>query len=229
MSDGTTLAHAFLAALAANDTELYEQVLAQDASLRLWRWDGAEAYRPRERVTLRLMEEWSAWTDAKIELMSLLADDKRAAIEFRIQATESTRYMEHNRSAFLNIVDGTIQSIDLYCAEPLPSARRKGWIAPATTTDEELRQLFDSYQWIFDIREWIPPNIAGRQSARMLRAGSGDRHPGSNFVVGLVTTPEEADALIAETIAFHRERDIGFQWTVGAYDKPIDLGRRLEQ
>jgi len=229
MSDATTLADAFLAALAANDTGPYEQVLAEDASLRLWRWDGAEAYRPRERIALRLMEEWLAWPDAKIELISLLADDERAAIEFRIQATESARYMEHNRSAFLYIADGKIQSIDLYCAEPLPSARRKGWIAPATITAEELRQLFDSYQWIFDIREWIPPNMAGKQSVRLLRAGSGDRHPGSNFVIGLVTTPEEADALIAETIAFHRERDIGFQWTVGAYDRPTDLGRRLEQ
>jgi hypothetical protein len=229
MSDVRALAEAFLAALAANDLVQYEQVLADDAGLRIWRWDGSEAYRPRERAALRLIDEWSAWPDAKIEMFNLLTDGNRAAIEFRIQATESERYIEHNRSAFLNVAEGKIQSIDLYCAEPLPSARRKGWIAPATMTDQELRQLFDSYQWIFDIREWIPPNIAGKQSARLLRAGSGDRHPGSNFVVGLVTTPEAADALIAETMAFHSERDIGFQWSVSPYDKPTDLGQRLEQ
>jgi hypothetical protein len=229
MSDVKALANAFLAALAANDTVPYEQVLAEDAGLRIWRWDGSEAYRPRGRAALRLIEEWAAWPDAKIELISLLADDRRAALEFRIQATENGRYIEHNRSAFLDIADGKIQSIDLYCAEPVPSARRKGWIAPATMTDQELRQLFDSYQWVFDIREWIPPNIAGKQSARLLRAGSGDRHPGSNFVIGFVARPEESDARIAEIIAFHRERNIGFQWTVGPYDRPIDLGQRLEQ
>jgi predicted N-acetyltransferase YhbS len=228
MFDPRALAEAFLAALAANNTDRYDQLLAEDAGLRIWRWDGGEAYRPRERVALRLIEEWSAWPDATIERISVLADAQRAAIEFRIQATEDARYVEHNRSAFLAVADGKIQSIDLYCAEPLPSARRKGWIAPATITDHELRQLFDSYLWVFDIREWIPPNTAGKQSVRVLRAGSGDQHPGSNFVIGFMSNPEDADAQIAEIIAFHRERGIGFQWTVSPFDRPSDLAQRLE-
>jgi hypothetical protein len=209
--DVKALANAFLAALAANDTVPYEQVLAENAGMRIWRWDGSEAYRPRGRVALRLIEEWAAWPDAKIELISLLADDRRAALEFRIQATENARYIEHNRSAFLEIAGGKIQSIDLYCAEPVPSARRKDWVAPATMTDEELRQLFDSYQWVFDIREWIPPNITGKQCARLLRAGFGDRHPGSNFVIGVIATITTS----AHTPAPAWWRDSGFPASPG--------------
>jgi hypothetical protein len=53
MSDATVLAHDFLAALAANDPARYEQLLANDAGMRLWRWDGSEAYRSRDRLVRR--------------------------------------------------------------------------------------------------------------------------------------------------------------------------------
>src|SRR5262249_52591789 len=122
-----------------------------------------------------------------------------------------------------------VQTIDLYCAEPQPSARRKGWIAPSTMSDEEVRDLFGSYQWVFDIREWIPPNASGRANLRGFQAGSGDAHPGSNFVGNTTWTPEEADAQIEAMIASHHERYIGFQWFVSSYDRPTDLAQRLER
>jgi hypothetical protein len=40
--------------------------------------------------------------------------------------------------------------------------------------------------------------------------GSGNAHPGSNRVGGVRWTAEEADRRIEDTIAFHRERNIGF-------------------
>ncbi len=114
MPDSKQLAHDFVAALVANEPVQFEQVLTEDVGLRLWRWDGGEAYRPRERVVRRLMEEWSSWQDPNFELLVVLAEDSRAAIEFRIYATERERYIEHNRSAFLTILDGRVQTIDLF-------------------------------------------------------------------------------------------------------------------
>src|SRR5512137_2751875 len=142
MSDPQELAQRFLAALTANDAAQYEAVLSEDAGLRLGRWDGGELYRPRQRVVQRLLDEWSAWPDPALETFTLMAEGDKVAIEYRIQATENDRYVEHNRSAFLTIKDNQIHIIDLYCTEPIPSARRKGWIAPANMTDDEVRRLF---------------------------------------------------------------------------------------
>ena len=133
------LAQQFLAALAANDAAQYEAVLSEDAALRLGRWDGSELYRPRRRVVPRFLDEWSAWPDPILEKFTVMAEGDKIAIEFRIQVTENDRYVEHNRSAFLTIKDDKIHVIDLYCNEPIPGAGRKGWIAPVTLTEAELR------------------------------------------------------------------------------------------
>ena len=203
--------------------------MCEDAGIRIGRWDKGEVYRPRWRVVKRLMEEWSAWPDPTLEPFDVLADEDRVAIEFRIQATEHDRYVEHNRSAFLTIKDDKIHTIDLYCPEPMPSARRKGWIAPPTLTEDEIYRLFDSMQHSFDIREWIPPDESGSRSLRGGMGGSGSAHPGSNGVGGVRWTAEEADRRIEEAIAYHRECNIGFQWWVGPYDTPPDLRERMER
>jgi ketosteroid isomerase-like protein len=121
----------FLAALASNDAAQYARVLREDAGLRIWGAQQTEVYRPRERVVKRLMDEWSAWNDATIETLGVVAHADRVAVEFRIRATENARYVEHNRTAFLVVKENLVQTIDLYSPAPLPSARRKGWIAPA--------------------------------------------------------------------------------------------------
>jgi GNAT superfamily N-acetyltransferase len=59
--------------------------------------------------------------------------------------------------------------------------------------------------------------------------GSGAPHPGSNGVGGVRWTAEEADQKIEEIIAYHRERNIGFQWWINPFDTPSDLRERLEQ
>ncbi len=140
MSDANQLAYDFMTALSSSDTARYEAVLGEEAGLRLNRWDGREVYRPRTRVMARLMDEWSSWPDPTLEVFDVLPHGDRVAVEFRIQATENQRYVEHNRSAFLTIKDDQIAIIDLYCPEPMPSAHRKGYIAPANMTDDEVRQ-----------------------------------------------------------------------------------------
>jgi hypothetical protein len=212
MSDVNQLTSEFMTALSSNDAARYEAVLDEEAGLRLYRWDGREVYRPRTRVMARLMDEWSSWPDPTLEVFDVLAAGDRAAVEFRIQATENQRYVEHNRSVFLTVKDGKIHIIDLYCPEPMPSAHRKGYIAPPNMTDDEVRYLFESMMNSGDVREWIRPNANWRSSLRGGQGGSGDAHPGANFVGGKRWSAEEADQKIEETIAYHRERNIGFTW-----------------
>jgi hypothetical protein len=197
--------------------------------MRLNRWDGREIYQPRQRVMQRFIAEWSSWPDPTLEGFDVLAHGDRVAVEFRIQATEHDRYVEHNRSAFLTIKDDRIHIIDLYCPEPIPSSRRKNWIAPANLTDEELVRLFDSMHFSGDPRDFIWPNSGGRMSLRGGRWGNGAAHPGSNGVAGVRWSAAEADQKIEEIIAYHRERNIGFQWMVGPFDTPSDLRERLER
>ncbi len=223
-------AEKFLDALATNVPEKFEEILTEDAGMRIGRWDGAEAYRPRRRVIERLRQEWSEWNDARVQTLNVIATAQHAAVEFRIQATENSRYVEHNRAAFLTLKDGKIQLIDLYCPQPIPSARRSGdWIAPATMTNDELLRFFETFEYQFDVREWLPPNVAGKLSQRLLWTGSGDPHPGSNRVGNARWSAEEADAWIKEIIAYYRERNAGFTWFTGPFDSPSDLRTRLEK
>jgi hypothetical protein len=228
MSDLQQLARDFMAAMAANDPDQYAAVLHDDVGLRFYRWDGSEMYRPRHRVVQRLMDEWSAWPDPALETFTLVAVDAKIAIEYRVQATEHDRYAEHNRSAFLTIKDDLIHVIDLYSPEPIPSARRKNWIAPGNLTDAELNRLFDSMRF-GDPREYIYPDGGGTRSLRGGRWGGGEPHPGSNGVGGVRWTAEEADERIEELIDYHRRRNCGFQWMVSPFDTPADLRERLER
>lgn len=229
MSDLKSLAQAFMAAIAANDPAQFEAVLAEDAGLRLNRWDGREVYRPRTRVIQRFMDEWNAWPDATLETFDVLADGARIAIEYRIQATENTFYVEHNRSAFLTITNNRISTLDVYCPEPMYSARRKNWIAPATLEGEELMRVLLSTRFSFDVREWIWPDANSRMSQRGGRWGNDLPHPGGNGVGGIRWSAEEADRRIAETIDYYRKRGLGFQWRVDEFSTPADLRERLEK
>jgi GNAT superfamily N-acetyltransferase len=176
-----------------------------------------------------LIEEWSTWFDPSIELLNAIDGEDQVSLEFRIQATEHDRYVEHNRSAFLKIKDGQIEQIRLYCAEPIPSARRKGWIAPANIAAEELRRIFESMMNSDDPYEWISPDESSQWSLRGGMGGSGRPHPGSNGVGGARWSAEEADRKIEEIIEYHRQRNIGFQWWVSPHDTPTDLRERLEK
>jgi len=56
-----------------------------------------------------------------LESFDVMTEGDWGAVEFRIQATENQRYVEHNRSAFLTIKDDKVHVIDLYCPEPIPA------------------------------------------------------------------------------------------------------------
>src|SRR5512143_189489 len=229
MSDTKQLAQDFLDAIATNTAERYAAILTEDVGMLIGRWDGREIHRPQQRVVKRLIEEWSTWPDPSIGLLSVLVDNDQIALEFRIQATENDRNVEHSRSAFLKIKDGKIELIRMYCAEPMPSTRRTGWIAPATLSDDELNRLFESMMRGNDPYEWLAPDESSRFSLRGGMGGSGAAHPGSNSVRGVRWSADEADRKIEEVIEHHRQRNIGFHWWVAPQDTPIDLRERLEK
>ncbi|HUS17325.1 MAG TPA: GNAT family N-acetyltransferase [Chloroflexia bacterium] len=229
MPDSTELARAWLAALSAPDPAAWAACLRDDAGLRVWNCEGLAGLRPRARVVAWFEAEQAGWPDMRLEGFTFTAAEDRVAVEFRIQATEDGRYVEHNRAAVLTIADGAIAMIDLYCPAPVPSARRHGWIAPASLDDAELEAVLASADNRWDMREWLPPQANFRGGLRGGRGGSGDPHPGSNGVGGARWTDAEADDRIAALIAEHRDRGIGFQWFVGPHDTPTDLPARLER
>ncbi len=230
MSATREVAQQFLEAMTANTPAAYEAVLAEEAGLRRMDCDGLEAYRPRDRVIARLQSEWADQPDAQLESLSLLVEGERATLEYRVQAKDLTsgRYVEHLRSACLTVTEGRVQMIDLYCPAPIPSAHRRGWIAPANLTADEIDRVLEEASFGFDPREQLPPKVEGRLSLRRIQETSGITHPGNNIVSGTRWTETEADDQIAAIIEAHRRRDIGFLWPVAPHDTPTDLGHRLE-
>ncbi len=229
MADHHPLAAQFCAALQAADDASLTALLTEDVALRVAGWQGTAVRRPLARVIDYLRQEWAAWPDPTLTLFTAVGDAQRVAVEFRVQATEQGRYIEHNRAAFLQLKGEQIELIDLYCPEPMPSAHRKGWIAPPDLSEAQLTELFATMQHGFDLRDWMPPQISGNQSLRGGYGGSGDAHPGSNGTGGWRWSDAEADARIEERLAYYRDRNIGFQWFVGPEDRPVDLAQRLER
>ena len=229
MPDPKQIATDFLTAIATNDPALYTRALSPQVGLRVWGWQALALQRPRARVIDYLMREWSAWQDATLEKINLVADEARVAVEFRIQATEHGRYVEHNRSAMLSLANGQIETIDLYCPTPIASAHRKNWIAPANLDAAQVLALFEAWQSSFDLREMIPMNISAAGNLSEWMGGTGDPHPGSNDISGTRWNAHEADEKIKAVIEHHRQRNIGFHWMVNPFDQPADLRERLER
>ncbi len=150
-------------------------------------------------------------------------------VQFRIYATEESQYVEHNRALFVSRKDGLIQAIDLYCSEPLFSAHRKDYVAPATLADDEVTAFLEELWHGWDVREWMPQNRQRNDSRRISRAGSGEAHPASNFIGGARWTAEEADGQIEKILAEHARSGAGFVWWVMPFDTPPDLCERLER
>jgi hypothetical protein len=225
------LAEQFMAAMAANDPAAYEAVLAEDAGLRRYGPEQGEALRPRQRVIDRLRAEWSAWPDARLEILTITANPERVVVEFRVQATDpsSGRYVEHTRAVVLTAAAGRVGMVDLYAPAPLPSAPRGDWIAPATLSEAEIDAVIERARYAFDMRAFMPPDFRGALGLRGSMWGTDDAHPGSNGIGGARWTEAEADIRIAEIVERHRAQQVGFNWWVGPGDTPVDLGERLER
>ncbi|MBI5879523.1 MAG: GNAT family N-acetyltransferase [Chloroflexi bacterium] len=218
-----------LNAMTLTDVRAYEYALNDGAGMRIWRWDGMVALRPRDQIANYLIEEWAAWTEPRMDVISVVSGVRRGSAEFRIFAYENGRYVEHNRAVFVTLRGEKIQTVDLYCAEPIPSAHRSEWIAPAATSDAEISRLFDEREYIADVRDFLPPRSNMRLNLRGSLRLWNDAHPASNGGGNARWSAEDADEQIEALIEFHRGRQAGFTWFVGPWDTPADLGERMEQ
>ncbi len=227
-NQGSNIGQAFIAALAENSPSRYEALLTEDAGLRVWNWQGNEALRPRDKAIGRLIEMWNELTTSSVECLSMVTSRDRVALELDIRAMEHGRHVKQNGSAFLTLRGGLIEMIDLYYARAVPSGPPPGWIAPQTLSDIELEQLLQSSD-SFDPHARLPLPIRFRLTPHLGIFGIDAATPGVNGVGLARLTLAEADDCIEEVITFHRERGIGFHWTVSPLDTPADLGERLER
>jgi GNAT superfamily N-acetyltransferase len=214
---------------ADGDSSLPNGLLREDVTLRVWRWDGSVAARGKQRALDLLHEEWLGWPDPTLEVFPPANQDTATSVQFRIQATEDGRYVEHNRALFVSHKDGLIDSIDLYCGAPIFSAHRTGYIAPPTLSDEEVKAFLEESVHGWDVREWMQPNRTRHANCRIFRADSPVAHPASNFVGSSRWTSDEADGRIEEILEWHRQKGTGFTWWVMPFDTPADLCQRLEE
>ncbi|MBV7331283.1 GNAT family N-acetyltransferase [Chloroflexi bacterium TSY] len=229
IQQGKEMIEQFLNALVAKNTALFDSILHPDGMLRLHRWDGLQMHCAYKRMVDAIATELAAWPDPTIEIFHIIGDSEQVAAKFRIQATEDQRYVEHNRSAFFSFQDGQIHAIDIYCPEPIPSAHRNGWIAPATLSEDELNQIFAEGFYTADPMTDSPPShISVFRSLGQAGSVSDDTHPAGNYFYGAHWTADEADAQIERVIESYRQRDAGFSWIVGPTDTPADLPQRLE-
>lgn len=223
------LGDAFVAGLGAATAEALAALLAEDVGLREYTPDHLRGLRGRDKVVAHLRGEREAFPDWQVTRLSVVGDAERVAVEYRAQYTADGRYLEAMRSAFLQVRDGLVHTIDAYRTAPIPSAHRDAYIAPADLGDEGIGRLFEEWQNAWDIRDNIPLTTDAWRSIHAGWGGSGDTHPGSNGIVDFYWPAEVADAKIAEAIDRFRQRGIGFTWFVSPFDEPKDLAERLER
>ncbi len=228
-TDARALGEAFVAGLAAATPDALAALLTEDVGLRDFTTDHLRALRGHDKVVAYLRSERETRPDWRVSPLSVVGSDERVAVEYRAQYTAEGRYQEEARSAFLQVRDGRVHTIDAYRTAPIPSAHRDAYIAPADLSDTEIGRLFEELQAAWDVRGYIPLTIDAWRSIRAGWGGSGDAHPGSNGIVDFNSPAEVADERIETAIDHFRRRGIGFTWYVSPFDEPRDLPERLER
>jgi len=221
-----TIARQFLIAFASRDTEQLESLLDEDVTLRAWTVEGLQAARP-QRLALELLAELAVtWRPATLEVFREINGEQQSALDFRIQGRDGLLATDQNGAAFVDHADGKITCVELHLPAIGYGANRDG-IIPAALSDEEKKAAVRSLSYRWDVRNFYAPGSRSHRSTSGLRHWSGIAHPGSNQLLWMHLPEEEADQRIQETIEWFRERGMGFQWTVGPWDEPADLGERL--
>lgn len=224
----TTLAERFLTAMAAGDRTTLEGLMADGAVVRTFDSDGIGAHRPAAEAVDALLELPDGWVAETLEVFDSVEAEAASAADFRVQVRRGIETYDLNGAAMLRLEDGRITSVALYLALPMRTLER-GRIIPANLTDEERRVFIESFPHRWDMREFFPPNMRFRRTPDVALVWTKLAHPGSNYVRLADWSEDDADRRISEVMDFYRSRGLGIQWTVGPFDKPADLGARLER
>ncbi|MEM9490022.1 MAG: GNAT family N-acetyltransferase [Myxococcota bacterium] len=220
-------------ALAAGSVEAFAEHIADHAILRLWRWDGREQLRPRDRLFRHLAAEWAAWDTPILEILSIVVEGERAVVEFRVQTSADGVPIEHNRMLSLSGNNNSSEapcftSLDLYCAAPVLSAGHSGHIAARERAAGATDRLLAALRYSNDTRHTpLQRDFVGRYTLHCELSETDSPHPGANTVRVARLGASDADAHIAAIIEHFRRQNHGFQWIVGFGDSPADLGQRL--
>jgi hypothetical protein len=202
--------------------------LAEGVTLRLWRWDGTEVHTPGPRVLRRLLGEQASWSRSSLAVQGTMCQGERVAVEYLVHALEGARAVEHSRSLFARVEHGRVSAMDIYCAEPVPCAYRDQWVDRKRLGDEELDRLLESARHDFESRRAVSSNVGLCIGRYMRTIDSEEAHPAANMIMNARLPAAEADARIAAIIAHHQRSGRGFSWMVSPWDRPADLGKRLE-
>ena len=223
MSD--TAVSQFMALLCGADGAA--EALTDDALLRTWGAEDLAGHRPAARVARALANEWATLSEPIVAEHSRTLAPDRAVIEFRIHTTDGLQFRKQERCAVIGIAGERISTIDMYTGPWTPGGPRDDWRAPAGMTDDQVMEFLSCLGWDHYMRRTVSTNHDSWTSNRRALFGSGEAHPGANFLMRARFGDAEADAGIAEIIEWHQRQDIGFSWTVGPWDRPLDLAERL--
>lgn len=119
----------------------YLGFLADDAILRMWRWDGVESHGGNVLVAERLAEEAASWVEPRIDVTAPLADGGREVVELVVTTGPAMARLAHQRCLVVTAANGRAREIDLYCAVPTAAGMAAGQAARASWSDDELDRL----------------------------------------------------------------------------------------
>ncbi len=223
------IVEALIRAVAEGDEGGFEKRVADHAVLRLWRWDGHEIHRPRQRLYRRLADEWAAWDRPVLEIQRSIGEDLHGVVEFRVLTTEGAEPVEHSRVMIASLEGERVSSIDLHCARAIRCGAHMHYNAGNILAIDNIDRQLMALRYPRDTRLSCPASWEARYMPRITTHGTGVAHPNVNRVAHARFSADEADARIAEIIESYRERDIGFSWHLGPYDTPSDLAERLQK
>lgn len=221
-----TVAERFVEAIAGGGGEL-NGLLHESAVARIFDSGGMGAHRPRAEAIAALSELPAGWIRNTLQFFGSAESGGHSAADFRVQVRQGVETLDLNGAAVLSLTDGKVETAAVYLALPMRSLER-GRIVPANLTDAERKAFIEAFPHRWDMREFFPPNMRFRRTPDVALVWTKVAHPGSNYVRLASWSAGEADGRIREIMDWYRAQGLGIQWTVCEFDKPADLGKRLE-
>ncbi len=220
-----SVARGLARALISAEPRTYLRLLADDAVLRMWRWDGVESHGGAVLVAERLAEEAAAWVDPRIDVARPVANGRREVVELRLTTGPVLARVAHQRCLVVTGAGGRAKEIDLYCSVPTAAGVAAGEVVQASWPDDELDRLLAGGGT--ELRDATVGGRFVRRAVDLTHVGHEQPDPAFNLVHSARLEPTQVNVRIDALVAWHRERGRGFTWRVSDHDQPDDLPGRL--